>query len=372
MTRVMNFSAGPAALPEEALLRARDELLDWNGTGMSVMEQSHRGKAYEKVHQEAHDLLRKLLGLTADDKRSVIFLQGGATQVFATLAMNFLRAGTSADYVSAGAWGDKALVEAKSYAAMVGASAREVPWEGAGKGTRMPHPRELVFAEDAVFVHTTSNETIHGTQVGLSESLPFAAPKQPHVCDMSSDFLGRVIDPRKFSLLYAGAQKNIGPSGVVVLVVDDAFLEASRDDIPSIFRYATHAKNGSLYNTPPTFAIYLVRNVLAWLDAKGGVPAIEKDNRAKAKLVYDAIDESGGFYTCPVEAESRSIMNVVFRLPSEAHEAKFLAASEQAGMVGLKGHRSVGGMRASLYNAVTIAHAKALADLMREHARTSG
>jgi len=368
----MNFSAGPAALPEEALLRAKEELLDWNGTGMSVMEQSHRGKAYEALHHEAIGLVRKLLGLAPSEKRSVIFLQGGATQVFATLAMNFLRPGTSADYVSAGAWGDKALAEAKSYAQMVGATAREVPWSDAGKGTRMPHPRELVFDDAAAFAHTTSNETIHGTQVGLTPALPFPEPKAPHVCDMSSDFLGRVVDPRPFSLLYAGAQKNIGPSGVVVIVADDTFLEASRADIPSIFRYATHAKNGSLYNTPPTFAIYLVRNVLAWLDGRGGVPAIERDNREKARLVYDAIDASGGFYTCPVEAESRSIMNVVFRLPSEDHEKRFLAASEAQGMVGLKGHRSVGGMRASLYNAVTVAHAKALADLMREHARTAG
>lgn len=372
MTRVMNFSAGPAALPEEALLRARDELLEWDGTGMSVMEQSHRGKAYERVHQEALALVGKLLGLRPEHKKTVVFLQGGATQVFATLAMNFLEKGASADYVVAGAWGEKALTEAKSYAAMIGASAREVPWEGARLGTRMPHPSELAFSDEARFVHTTSNETIHGTEVGLSEALPFPTPKAPHICDMSSDFLGRAIDPAKFSMIYAGAQKNIGPSGVTVLAIDDALLEASRDDIPSIFRYATHAKNGSLYNTPPTFAIYLVRNVLAWLDSQGGVVEIERRNREKARLVYEAIDASGGFYTCPVEPKSRSIMNVVFRLPNADLEAKFLASAEKNGMVGLKGHRVIGGIRASLYNAVPVESARALASLMRELAKANG
>ncbi len=372
MPRVMNFSAGPAALPEEALLRAKEDLLDWDGTGMSVMEQSHRGKAYERVHQEALGLVGKLLGLTPADKKTVIVLQGGATQVFATLAMNFLGKGASADYVVAGAWGEKALVEAKSYAAMVGATAREVPWQGSGTGMRMPHPRELVFAGDAAFVHTTSNETIHGTQVGLSDTIPFPDPKPPHIVDMSSDFLGRAVDVKKLAMVYAGAQKNIGPSGVVVLVVDDALLEASRTDVPSIFRYATHAKHGSLYNTPPTFGIYLMRNVLAWLEALGGVPEIEKRNREKARLVYEAIDRSSGFYTSPVEVTSRSIMNVVFHLRDADLEARFLALAEKSGMVGLKGHRSVGGMRASLYNAVTVESARALAALMTEFARVSG
>lgn len=372
MTRAMNFSAGPAALPEEALLRAREELLEWNGTGMSVMEQSHRGKAYERVHEEALALVRRLLGLGPDSKKAVLFLQGGATQVFATLAMNFLRPGQSADYVTAGAWGEKALSEAESVARAIGATVRAVPWEGMREGRRMPHPRELAFDAGAAYVHTTSNETIHGSQVGLSSAIPFPEPKAPHVCDMSSDFLGRAIDPSRFSMIYAGAQKNIGPSGVVVVVVDEAWLASSRDDIPSIFRYATHAKNGSLYNTPPTFAIYLVRNVLEWLEKKGGVAAIERENREKARLVYEAIDASGGFYTCPVERDARSIMNVVFRLATPEAEARFLAATEAAGMVGLKGHRSVGGLRASLYNAVRPEWVKALADLMREHARTAG
>jgi phosphoserine aminotransferase len=372
MARVMNFSAGPAALPEEALLRAKEELLDWDGTGMSVMEQSHRGKAYERVHLEALSLVKKLLGIRPEHKKRVLFVQGGATQVFATLPMNFLGAGATADYVVAGAWGEKAVAEAKPYVKAIGATLREVPWEGAGKGTRMPHPSELSFTEGAAYVHTTSNETIHGTEVGLDSTMPFPVPKAPHVCDMSSDFLGRVIDPSKFSMIYAGAQKNIGASGVVVLVIDDTLLEGSQTDIPGIFRYATHAKNDSLYNTPPTFAIYLVRNVLAWLDAQGGVAEIEKRNREKARLVYEAIDQSSGFYSSPVEVRSRSIMNVVFRLPSQELEAKFLSEAEKHGMVGLKGHRVVGGMRASLYNAVSVESARALAELMREVARVSG
>ena len=370
MSRAMNFSAGPAALPEEALLRARDELLEWDGTGMSVMEQSHRGKAYERLHNETLALLGKLLGLGPE--KSVIFLQGGATQVFATLAMNFLRQGETADYVVAGTWGEKAVSEAKSYAAMVGASVRAVPWKGSTEGTRAPHPSELVFAENAKFVHTTSNETIHGIEVGLSDELPFPSPKAPHLCDMSSDFLGRRIDPTKFPFFYAGAQKNLGPSGVVVVVADTAYLESARDDIPSIFRYAVHAKNGSLYNTPPTFAIYLVRNVALWLESRGGVDAMERENRAKAAAVYAAIERSGGFFKCPVEPRSRSIMNVVFRLPTEELEDRFVKLAEKNGMVGLKGHRSVGGIRASLYNAVPLAHAQALATFMDEAARTLG
>lgn len=368
MGRVMNFSAGPAALPEEALLRARDELLDWEGTGMGVMEQSHRGKAYERLHQETLALLAKHLGIGPE--KTVLLLQGGATQCFATVPMNLLQRGTEAEYVLTGVWGEKAFGEAVKLSASLGGSAREVPWEGSRKGTRAPRAGELALNDAAAYLHTTSNETIHGVQLGLSAETAFPASRAPHVCDMSSDFLGRRLDMSRFALVYAGAQKNLGPSGVVVVVADTALLAAARVDAPDIFRFAVHAKAGSLYNTPPTLAIYLVRNVLLWLEGQGGVEVIEGRNEQKARLVYDEIDRASDFYRCPVEAASRSRMNVVFRLPTEALEARFVAEAAASGMVGLKGHRSVGGIRASLYNAVPVGAAESLASFMREFHRS--
>lgn len=368
MARVMNFSAGPAALPEEALLRARDELLDWEGTGMSVMEQSHRGKAYERLHQETLALFAKHLQLGPE--KTVLLLQGGATQCFATVPMNLLRRGATAEYLLSGVWGEKALGEAVKLSASLGADAREVPWEGSRSGTRAPRAAELVLRDDAAYLHTTSNETIHGVQLGLTPETPFPSSRAPHVCDMSSDFLGRRLDMARFALVYAGAQKNLGPSGVVVVVADNDLLAAARDDAPDIFRFAVHAKHGSLFNTPPTLAIYLVRNVLLWLEGQGGVDAIERRNEEKARLVYDEIDRAPDFYRCPVEEGSRSRMNVVFRLPTPELEARFVAEATANGMVGLKGHRSVGGVRASLYNAVPLGAAQSLASFMREFHRT--
>ncbi|HQY64576.1 MAG TPA: 3-phosphoserine/phosphohydroxythreonine transaminase [Polyangiaceae bacterium] len=368
MARVMNFSAGPAALPAVALLRARDELLDWQGTGMSVMEQSHRGKAYERLHQEALSLLAKHLQIGTD--KTVLLLQGGATQCFATVPMNLLRRGREAEYVVTGVWGEKALGEATQLAGPLGASAREVPWEGSRKGTRAPRATELTLSDDAAYLHTTSNETIHGVQLGLTPETPFPSSRAPHVCDMSSDFLGRRLDMSRFALVYAGAQKNLGPSGVVVVVADNELMAGARDDVPDIFRFAVHAKHGSLFNTPPTLAIYLVRNVLLWLEGQGGIEAIERQNEEKARLVYAEIDRAPDFYRCPVELGSRSLMNVVFRLPTAELEARFVADAAAGGMVGLKGHRSVGGVRASLYNAVPVAAAQSLASFMREFHRT--
>ena len=368
MARVMNFSAGPAALPEEALLRARDELLDWEGTGMSVMEQSHRGKPYERLHQETLALLAKHLHVGPE--KAVLLLQGGATQCFATVPMNLLRRGAAAEYLLTGVWGEKALGEAAKLSASLGAEAREVPWQGSRSGTRAPRAAELVLRDDAAYLHTTSNETIHGVQLGLTPETPFPSSRAPHVCDMSSDFLGRRLDMSRFALVYAGAQKNLGPSGVVVVVADHDLLSAARDDAPDIFRFAVHAKHGSLFNTPPTLAIYLVRNVLLWLEGQGGVEVIERRNEAKARLVYDEIDRAPDFYRCPVDEGSRSRMNVVFRLPTPELEARFVAEAAAHGMVGLKGHRSVGGVRASLYNAVPLGAAESLASFMREFHRT--
>ena len=367
MSRVLNFNAGPATLPLPALERARDELLDLDGTGMSVMEHSHRGKAYGAVHEEALALVRELLAVPAS--HAVLFLQGGASQLFAQLPLNFLPAGKSADYAVAGAWGAKALAEARSVAALGGGSARAAADTATGEGkakayVRAVAPGDLALDPGAAYLHVTSNETIHGVQQAVDPSRPFPKGAAPLVCDMSSDFLSRPVEVSSFSLIYAGAQKNIGPSGLVVAVADRAFIESGRADLPKIFQLRTALENDSLYNTPPTFGIYMVRNVLAWAKAQGGLAAMEKGNREKAALVYGAVDAHPGFYRCPVERQSRSLMNVVFRLPTEALEAAFVAEAQAARMVGLKGHRSVGGIRVSLYNAVPLAWARTLADFM--------
>jgi phosphoserine aminotransferase len=352
----MNFNAGPAALPLEALERAQRELLDFAGTGMSVIEHSHRGKTYEGVHGEAIALVTELLGVP--DTHQVLLLQGGASQQFAVVPMNLLPSGKSADYVVTGAWGKKAFQEAKT----VGTVRSAYAGDPEAKPARVPKQSELSLDANAAYVHITSNETIGGAQF---HEFPDTG-KVPLVADMSSDILWRPIDVSKFGLIYAGAQKNIGPSGVTLVIARKDLIEGGRKDIPKIFRYATHAAENSLSNTPATFAIYLVRNVLDIVKKEGGLGVVEKRNRAKAKLVYDAIDARPDFYTCPVERDSRSTMNVVFNLPTEALEAEFVAASQKQGMVGLKGHRSVGGIRASIYNAVTVEWASALAKFMND------
>ncbi len=373
MTRVMNFSAGPAALPLQALERARDELLDFDGSGMSVMEQSHRGKAYEAVHNEAKALLAELTGLSSDYE--ILFLQGGASMQFAQLPMNMLNAGQSADYVVNGVWGEKAIGEAKVVASMYGAKTRVAGTtaEGEGKAVtyrRVPLEGELSLDEAAAYVHVTSNETIHGVQFAVAPDAPFPSfGGAPLVCDMSSDFLWRKVDLSGFAFVYAGAQKNIGPSGLCVCIARKDFIAKGRKDIPKIFRYDVAAENNSLFNTPPTFSIYLMRNVLLWAKEQGGLDTLEKSNRAKANTLYGVIDELASFYSCPVDRASRSVMNVVFRMPTEALEDAFVAEAKKAGMSGLKGHRSVGGIRVSTYNAVSLASVETLAGFMREFAK---
>ena len=376
MPRVMNFNPGPATLPLAALERARDELLDLDGTGMSVIEHSHRGEAYVAVHDEAIALLRRLLGIPAE--YDVLFLQGGASQQFAQLPINFLGPDTSADYVVTGAWGEKAYAEAQTVADQVGARVRIAASTAVGQAkaatyTRAPRPEEINPDPAAAYLHVTSNETIHGVQFAVEPgaSFPELGPA-PLVCDMSSDFLWRLLDVTRFDLIYAGAQKNLGPSGVVVVVARKELVETGRSTIPTIFQYRTYAANNSLYNTPPTFAIYLVRNVLAWIEQQGGLAEIERRNREKAALVYGALDAHPALYRCPVEPASRSAMNVVFGLPSDDLESRFLAGAEARGMVGLAGHRSVGGVRVSLYNAVPVDWARALGAYIEEFARTHG
>ena len=370
MNRVKNFNAGPAALPLSALERARDELVDFAGSGMSVMEHSHRGKAYEKVHDEAIALLRELLGVP--ESHEVLFVQGGASQLFAQIPMNLVEKGRTAEYVVNGAWGEKAMAEAKLATAMLGGAARVSCSTGTGDGkekryTRVPRPSEVKVDPDAAYVHLTSNETIHGLQYEVDPGRPFPDPGGvPLVADMSSDFLWRRFDPARFGLVYAGAQKNIGPSGVVVVLVSKDLVARGRKDIPKIFQLRTPAENRSLYNTPPTFGIYMIRNVLAWLKGLGGLGAMEQRNRQKAQKLYAAIDQHASFYRSPVEKESRSVMNVVFRLPSEQDEERFVAEAAKRGMVGLKGHRSVGGIRVSTYNAVEPAWIDELVAFMGE------
>jgi phosphoserine aminotransferase len=379
--RVLNFNAGPATLPLSALELARDELVDFgapeHATGMSILEHSHRGKDFDAVHQEAKALMRELLAVP--DTHDILFVQGGASQLFAQVPMNFLPQGMSADYVVTGAWGEKAVGEAKVVGKMLGAQVRVAattgvatsrsadPSTGTGDGkekayVRVPEDAEIKPDPKAAYLHYTSNETIHGVEF---HHVPNAG-NVPLVCDASSDFMWKKMDVSKFSLVYAGAQKNVGPSGIVVLLAKKDFVAQGRADIPKIFQLRTVAENDSLYNTPPTFAIYLIRNVMRWLKGEGGLDAIEKRNLAKAKAVYDALDARADFYSLPVEKNSRSVMNVVFRLPSEALEEKFLAEAKRRKMVGLKGHRSVGGMRASLYNAVPLEWAHALAELITE------
>ncbi len=373
MSRVKNFNAGPAALPLPALERARDELVDFARSGMSVMEHSHRGKDYEAVHDEAIALLRELLGVP--DSYEVLFIQGGASQLFAQVPMNLVEKGQAAEYVVTGSWSEKAVAEARLATAMLGGSARVSCSTGTGDGkeksyVRVPLPAEVEVDPAAAYVHVTSNETIHGVEYEVDASRPFpSAGKVPLVADMSSDFLWRKLDVTRFGLVYAGAQKNIGPSGVVVVIVSKELVARGRKDIPKIFQLRTPAENRSLYNTPPTFGIYMVRNVLAWVKGQGGLAAMEQRNRAKAARLYAAIDRNAAFYRCPVEKQSRSVMNVVFRLPSEQHEERFVAEAKKAGMVGLKGHRSVGGIRASIYNAVEPQWVEDLASFMDEFAR---
>jgi phosphoserine aminotransferase len=362
MARVFNFNPGPAALPLAALERARDELVDFRGSGMSIIEHSHRGKEYEAVHDEAIALIRELLSVS--DDYHVLFLQGGASQQFAMVPMNLLPPGKSADYILTGGWSEKALEEAK----IVGQTRVAATTAENGKYTRIPHKDELKLDPNAAYVHLTSNNTLFGTQW-------FEFPDTgsvPLVADMSSDFMWSKFDVSRFGLIYAGAQKNVGPSGIVVVLARKDLVENGRKDIPKIFRYKTHADNRSLYNTPPTFSVYLVRNVLAWIKEQGGLAGIEKTNRDKGRILYDTIDRYADFYRAPVAKDSRSFMNVVFRLPTEALEEQFVGEAKKNKMVGLKGHRSVGGIRVSLYNAVSLEATKALVSFMTEFAQANG
>ena len=361
MTRACNFNAGPAALPLEVLQAAEKEFIDFAGTGMSVMEHSHRGKAYAAVHDEAVANMAKLLGV--GDDYQILFLQGGASTQFSMVPMNLLLPGQSADYVVTGSWASKALKEAKKVGQVnvLADTSKLIP-------TTMPDFAALPYSKDAAYVHVTSNETIAGTEIPVFPD----TGDVPLVADMSSDILSRKLDFTKFGLIYAGAQKNLGPSGVTLVCIRKDLIERAPESLPTMLQYRTHAANNSLYNTPPTFGIYILMLVTRWLLEKGGVEGIEKINRAKAARLYKAIDESGGFYKPTADKAFRSIMNVTWRLASEELEAKFVKEATAANMIGLKGHRSVGGIRASIYNAVPDEAVDALIAFMAEFQRVNG
>lgn len=328
---------------------------------MSIMEMSHRGALYEQVNNDAQSLLRELFNIPNNYK--VLLLQGGASTQFASIPMNFLRPGTTGAYVMTGSWADKAYKEAKLFGETAIVASSE-----ADKFNRIPDVSSLVLPENAAYLHVTSNETIEGTQFA---SYPESG-NVPLIADMSSDILCRPVDVSKFGMIYAGAQKNLGPSGVTIVILRDDLAQDSPKTIPTMLRYDTHAKNDSLYNTPPSFSVYMVSLVLKWLKEKGGVAAMEQYNRNKTNLIYNAIDNSGGFYTGFAQPESRSIMNITFRLPSEELEKLFAKESEAEGFVGLKGHRSVGGLRASTYNAVPLESCQALVQFMAEFQKRHG
>ena len=353
--RIYNFNAGPATLPLSVLETIQRELLDYHGTGMSIMESSHRGAEYDAINEETISLTRELLGL--DDSFHVIFLGGGASTQFATIPMNFLPAEKSAAYVDTGAWSSKAIKEASGLGNVnVVAASTESAYD------HIPDLSDLKLAENTAYLHLTSNKTLYGTQY---QSFPDTG-SVPLVCDMSSDIASRSHDFSKFSLIYGGAQKNLGPSGVTVVIIRDDFLQQAKEDIPIIFRYKTHTDKKSLYNTPPTFPVYILNLVLHWIKEQGGISGVEKVNRAKQERLYQMIDLHHDFYRGTVKPDSRSWMNVTFRLPSEDLEKKFVVEARAAGMVGLKGHRSVGGIRASIYNAFQLEGVERLVNFMED------
>jgi len=358
--RVFNFNAGPGTLPLEVLEKAQAELLDFKGTGMSVMEISHRSKEFEAVIQTAEADLRELLGIPANYK--IMFLQGGATLQFAMLPMNLRAAGASADYVVTGTWSKTAIKEAQK----LGAARAAANTEKEGFSCL---PDNLDLDPNAAYLHFTSNETIHGVEFP-TEPTPLAGV--PLVCDTSSDFISRPVDVSKYALIYAGAQKNAGPAGVTVVIARDDMLERTPANLPVMLDYKTLAASGSLHNTPPAFAIYIVGLVFQWAKKIGGVAEIQKINRKKADVIYDTIDQSGGFYRGHTVPEARSVMNITFRLPSEELEDTFAKEAKSNDLIGLKGHRSVGGMRASIYNAMSTEGAEELVKFMKEFQKKNG
>lgn len=360
MTRKIVFNPGPAALPLEVLEEVREELLDYRGTGFSLMEASHRGRDYDDIHCRAQARLKRLYGL--GDEFRVLLLQGGASLQFAMVPMNFLADGDRADYVVTGSWSKKALAEARRFGTVhVAASTEDTNFD------RLP--RTFRFDPEARYCHLTTNNTIYGTQF---RTYPDTGTV-PLVCDMSSDILSHRVDWSRIGLAYAGAQKNLGPAGLTVVILRESFLERARPDLPTMLAYRTHWEKNSLHNTPPTFAVYVCEKVLAWAERLGGLPALEERNRRKADLLYGALDRNREFFRPTVQdPASRSWMNVTFRLPTEDLEQRFVQEGLAAGFVGLKGHRSVGGIRVSMYNALSPADVETFVGFLEDFARRHG
>ena len=360
MTRVLNFSAGPAALPESVLRQAADEMLDWHSSGMSVMEMSHRGKEFIAIHAECEALLRELLAIPTNYK--VLFMQGGAIGENAIVPMNMLRGRTSADYVNTGEWSKKSMKEAGKYAAVnVVASSEGTRFD------RVPKRETWRLDPNAAYVHICANETIGGVEYHFVPDVGDV----PLIADVSSNIMSRPLDVSKFGLIYGGAQKNIGPAGLTIVVVRDDLLGGALPITPSAFNYAEQAASDSMLNTPPTYAIYIAGLVFNWIKARGGLVAMEAYNRKKAAVLYDFLDATA-FYSSPIQREDRSLMNVPFKLKDDALDAAFLKGAEAQGMVQLKGHRAVGGMRASIYNAMPVEGVQALVAYMKEFERSHG
>lgn len=358
---VYNFNAGPAILPPTVLSQAQEELRDFAGTGISVMETSHRSKEFEAINNEVEARFKALLGIESGYR--VLLLQGGASTQFAMIPLNFLAADAVADYIVTGVWAEKARDEAQKIGKVHIAADT-----AADKHNRIPTQAELQFSENPAYVHLTTNNTIYGTQW---QTIP-ETNGVPIVADMSSDIFSRPFDASKFGLVYAGAQKNLGPSGVTVVLIREDWLDKGAKNVPTMLRYSTHAKNSSLYNTPPTFGVYMLNLVLGWIQEQGGLAGMAEYNTRKANIVYSAIDNSGGFYRGHAVADSRSQMNVTFNLPNQELEKQFLAETKAQGMLGLPGHRSVGGVRASIYNAMSIEGVEALASFMAHFAAKHG
>ncbi|SFP65408.1 phosphoserine aminotransferase apoenzyme [Nitrosomonas cryotolerans] len=360
MDHIYNFSAGPAVLPQEVLQQARDELLDWHGCGMSVMEMSHRGKEFMSIAAKAESDLRELAAIPHNYK--VLFLQGGASSQFAMVPMNLLRGKKTADYIHTGQWSQKAINEAKKYCTVnIAASSEDANF------TYAPAQDKWQLDSNAAYVHYTPNETIGGVEFNWTPKLTHSNNNIPLVADMSSSMFSRPLDVASFGLIYAGAQKNMGPAGLTIVIIREDLLGMPIPGTPTMFDYKVHADHDSMYNTPPTYALYITGLVFEWLKNLGGLAAIEKRNIAKANLLYDLFD-TNDFYHCPVTKSDRSHMNVPFTLKNPALDSEFLKQAQAHGLIQLKGHRSVGGMRASIYNAMPIEGVMKLVAFMKEFA----
>ncbi len=361
MERVHNFNAGPAVLPEEVLREAQQDLFNYKGMGLSVMEMSHRSKEYEAIIDATRDSVKRIYAL--DEDYEVLFLQGGASMQFLMVPMAFAAEGKTANYINTGQWSKKAISEAKKIGKPVHVAATS-------EDRNFCYiPKSWALSDNPAYLHITNNNTIFGTEWKTDPEVPATVPL---IADMSSNFMSKPIQARRYDMIYAGAQKNVGPAGCVVVIIKKSLLEKQNAGLPTMLDYQVHAKNGSMYNTPPTFTIYMIGLVLKWIEDFGGLQMVEQNNIAKAKYIYDAIDASGGFYKGTVDQEDRSLMNITFRLTSEELEAQFISEAKKQGMIGLKGHRDVGGCRASTYNSLPLPAAHALSEFMRDFQSKNG